>query len=57
MKSHGTQIIGIWDDHDYGINNGDMTYYNKNLTRRLFLDFIEEPEQSPRRKDINEGIY
>ena len=57
MKSSGTQIIGIWDDHDYGINNGDKTYYNKKLTRELFLDFVEEPKDSPRRIDVNEGIY
>lgn len=57
MKAGGTQIIGVWDDHDYGIDNGDKTNPNKNLTRELFLDFIEEPKTSPRRIDVNEGIY
>lgn len=22
MKDKGTKVIGVWDDHDYGINDG-----------------------------------
>ena len=45
-----TPIIGIWDDHDYGINDGDKLYSNRDEGQQVFLDFIGEPEDSPRRK-------
>lgn len=25
----GPVIIGVWDDHDYGINDGDNTFKDK----------------------------
>ena len=50
-----TPIIGVWDDHDYGINNGGKYFQHKTLTQQLYLDFLDEPEDSPRRK--KEGIY
>jgi alkaline phosphatase D len=49
MKELGTQIIGTWDDHDYGVNDGNKTFIHKNYTREWFLDFLEEPSDSPRR--------
>ncbi|CAK4648402.1 hypothetical protein LEN26_019581 [Aphanomyces euteiches] len=48
-------IIGIWDDHDYGINDGDKNYLYKKESQQLFLDFLDEPRDSPRRQQ--EGIY
>lgn len=50
-----TPIIGTWDDHDYAYNNagGDISF--KRESQRLFLDFMEVPQDSPRR--IQEGIY
>lgn len=48
-------VIGIWDDHDYGGNNVDKTYPMKRETQQLFLDFLGEPINSPRRSQ--EGIY
>jgi alkaline phosphatase D len=36
-------IVGVWDDHDYGINNGDYTFKMKGELRDLYLDFIGEP--------------
>ncbi|TDH70778.1 hypothetical protein CCR75_001207 [Bremia lactucae] len=50
-----TPIIGIWDDHDYGINDGGKFYSYREQSQQLFLDFIGEPIDSPRRKQ--EGIY
>jgi alkaline phosphatase D len=38
-----TTVIGVWDDHDYGTNNGDHTWIGKHLHREIFLDFIGEP--------------
>lgn len=48
-------IIGTWDDHDYGVNDGDGTYTGKDEAKKLLLDFLEEPQNSPRRKQ--EGLY
>ena len=48
-------IIGTWDDHDYGWNNADATYPLKATTAVMALDFMEVPEDDPRRK--REGIY
>lgn len=51
----GIPIIGLWDDHDYGENNGSETYAPKKESQKLFLDFIGEPKNSLRRKQ--DGIY
>lgn len=45
-----TPIIGIWDDHDYGINDGGKFYTNREESQQVFLDFIGEPKVSPRRE-------
>lgn len=50
-----TPIIGTWDDHDYGANNSGHEYVIKKESQKLALDFLEEPEWSPRR--LREGIY
>ena len=49
MRELGTQVIGVWDDHDFGVNDGGMTFIYKNYTREWFLDFLEEPSDSIRR--------
>ncbi len=36
-------VVGVWDDHDYGINNGDKTFTKKAALRDIYLDFIGEP--------------
>ncbi|DBA02374.1 TPA: hypothetical protein N0F65_007193 [Lagenidium giganteum] len=48
-------VIGIWDDHDFGINDGDKGYFNREQSQQIFLDFMNEPDDSPRRKQ--QGIY
>ena len=48
-------IIGTWDDHDYGENNSGKWFSAKEMTQRLALDFLEEPESSSRRDQ--KGIY
>ncbi|KAL4159991.1 hypothetical protein PRNP1_000563 [Phytophthora ramorum] len=50
-----TPVIGIWDDHDYGINDGGKHFTYREQSQQVFLDFMGEPEDSPRRKQ--EGIY
>lgn len=48
-------VIGVWDDHDYGLNNGGANYQYKNEARQIFLDFIGAPANDPRRS--RPGIY
>ncbi len=50
-----TPVVAIWDDHDYGQNNGGADYEFKEESKEIFLDFYQEPEKSPRRS--REGIY
>ena len=57
MMTKGTKVVGVWDDHDYGINDGGEEFPLKHETREMFLDFIGEPADSERRLDKEEGIY
>lgn len=50
-----TPIIAIWDDHDYGIDDSGLEHPWKKDAAKLFLDFFQEPQESPRRQ--REGIY
>ena len=48
-------VIGIWDDHDYGINDGGKEYSHKEESQHLMLQFLDEPTGSPRWK--RQGAY
>lgn len=50
-----TQVVGIWDDHDYGINDGGKYFSKKDSSQQLLLDFLEEPSTSMRRRQL--GAY
>ncbi len=50
-----TPVIGIWDDHDFAINDADGNLPIKKESKELFLNWMEEPLDSPRRN--HEGIY
>ncbi len=50
-----TAVFAIWDDHDYGANDSGRHYQPKAESKRIFLDFFDEPADSPRRS--REGIY
>lgn len=52
-----TQVIGIWDDHDYGCNDADKTFSKKDIMRDIFLDFINERKDSDRRLERGTGLY
>lgn len=43
-------IVGVWDDNDYGQNDGGKNYPMKSESQKLLLDFLDEPPASPRRK-------
>jgi len=50
-----TPVIGMWDDHDYGQNNGDKKYKHKERNKQFYLDFLDESADSPRR--TKDGLY
>lgn len=50
-----TNVLATWDDHDYGANDAGSWYPKKEESEQLFLDFFDEPENSPRR--ARPGIY
>ena len=48
-------IIGIWDDHDYGVNDGGKSFDMKAESQKVLLDFLDvAPDASARDR---EGIY
>lgn len=48
-------ILGTWDDHDYGLNDGGVHYKQKDSVQQIFLDFFDVPSDDPRR--VQKGIY
>lgn len=48
-------LLAIWDDHDYGANDSGADNPIKEQSRRLFLEFFQEPSDSPRWKQP--GVY
>jgi len=48
-------VIATWDDHDYGINDGGLEYPKKEESKKVMLNFFEEPENSERWD--HPGIY
>ncbi|XP_008453049.2 uncharacterized protein LOC103493872 isoform X3 [Cucumis melo] len=50
-----TKVIGVWDDHDYGLNDAGKEFTEKVTNQKLLLDFLDEPLDSPRRKQ--HGVY
>ncbi|KIX20169.1 alkaline phosphatase [Flavobacterium sp. 316] len=48
-------VIGTWDDHDYGLNDGGIEFTAKKESQQAFLDFMDVAKDSPRRQQ--EGVY
>ena len=44
-----TKIVGVWDDHDFGTNDGGRHFPHKQQNRDFWLDFIGEAIDSERR--------
>eukprot|EP00897_Mesotaenium_endlicherianum_P004338 jgi/Mesen1/3932/ME000209S02948 len=51
----GVEVIGTWDDHDYGLNDVGKELPMKLESMQLMLDFLDEPDDSPRRRQ--DGVY
>ena len=47
--------LAIWDDHDYGSNDGGGDFAGKHQSKQLFLDFWNIPDSDARRS--REGLY
>ena len=54
---NGTMVIGVWDDHDYGLDNGDRTAprHVKLAMKGELLSFLDERASSERRQ--RDGAY
>ena len=48
-------IFSIWDDHDFGINDGGADYRSKRQAQELYLDFWDITKDDDRSN--REGIY
>lgn len=53
--SKKVEVLGTWDDHDYGLNDGGVEYPKKAEAQQLFLDFLDVAKNDVRRKQ--EGVY
>ncbi|RMZ51208.1 alkaline phosphatase family protein [Flavobacteriaceae bacterium PRS1] len=49
------KVIGTWDDHDYGLNDGGKENSKKAEAQTLFLDFIDTDKTDKKR--AQEGVY
>lgn len=49
------QVIGVYDDHDYGVNDGCKNYPKRKESKKCLMDFLDVPKNSPLRKQ--EGAY
>ena len=50
-----TEKMAIWDDHDYGLNDGGESYIFKDISQKLYNDAWNISKDDPRR--FREGIY
>lgn len=48
-------VMGTWDDHDYGLNDGGAEFAARAESQQAFLDFMGADLSDPRRKQ--EGVY
>ena len=49
------QVIGTWDDHDFGWNDAGKEFGMKKQSKRLLLDFLDVPKNASVRN--REGVY
>ena len=50
-----TPIIGTWDDHDYGVNDGGVEFVSKVASQQAFFDFMGKAADDPVRDQA--GVY
>lgn len=52
--SSSVLVDGVWDDHDYGVNDAGRHVPNKELRRTTYLQFIKRPDVLNSTQD---GVY
>ncbi len=50
-----TNVIGIWDDHDYGVNDGGKEFPAKEGSKKQLFDFLDIDKNHPAQK--RQGAY
>ena len=50
-----SKVIGIWDDHDYGVNDGGKYYSMRDESKEELMRFLDVEENDPVRS--REGAY
>lgn len=53
--TESAKILGTWDDHDYGMNDGGVTFSTKAKSQEAFLNFLKVGQSDSRRDQ--EGVY
>lgn len=53
--SDSCRIIGMWDDHDYGLNDGGKEFEERIASKRALYEFLDIPDNDPSR--FHEGVY
>lgn len=48
-------IMGTWDDHDYGLNDGGIEFEKKDSVQQILLDFLDVDSLNIRR--TRKGVY
>lgn len=48
-------VLAIWDDHDYGVNDGGAEFPMREGAEKVFHEFFSTPAESPSRQ--RPGIY
>jgi len=54
LRASSTPVLGTWDDHDFGIDDGDRTFPRREDSKVQFLDFLDAPADDARR--LREGV-
>lgn len=50
-----SNVLGTWDDHDFGVNDGGKDFSKKVESKALFLDFLDVARDDPRWDQ--DGVY
>ncbi len=50
-----SEIYGVWDDHDYGSNDGGVNHMGKDSAQIALLNFLDIPPNDPLRSQ--QGVY
>ncbi len=48
-------VLGVWDDHDYGMSDGNKTNKHRDESKEIFLDFLDMDKDANVRK--HKGLY